>query len=275
MTPEPLMTLHRFRFTTAPSSSDVVRTFRDPSPCDAIAEQRTAFTLDQELDDTADMDLLVVAGTLADAFRQNDGYMHWVQAAPGPTTVAPVVIMMNGAQIYWGQQRTVLVAPTERVATYFAVLLDFGYHERSLRLLEQALTNAWSALDADTPLAHRINSPDPDRFEEVAERTETALRQRMQLARLEPHFYGPQPHLQPLANQLLERLRERARIDDRVEILYGQFEVVVETYEMASQRISDYKHARRSHALEWGIIVLLFAEVVLLLFDLLWTMEKG
>lgn len=267
-------TLHRLRFTSTEPTT-VIRQFHDPQRHDASAERIVGFSIEQPLDATADYDLLVVAGPLDDTFRQSDGYIHWVHAAPRAATVAPVVIMMNGAQIYWGQQRAVLVVPTERVDTYFPVLLDFGYHERALRLLEQARAEAWNDFESDTPYAHRITTHDPKRFDMIAQRTETALRQRASLARIEPHFYGPQPHMQPLANQLLERLRERARIDDRVEILYGQLEVVVEMYEMASQRISDFKHARQSHALEWGIIVLIIAEVALLLFDLLWKLEQN
>ena len=74
-----------------------------------------------------------------------------------------------------------------------------------------------------------------------------------------------------LANQLADRLREKAHVEERGEAVAAQLEVFERIYEMNSQKIGDFAIARQSHALEWIIIVLLATEALLLLLDILWV----
>ena len=77
------------------------------------------------------------------------------------------------------------------------------------------------------------------------------------------------------ANALGQRLREKSRVEDRHESLDGQLATSERIYEMTSQRISDYLASRAERKLEWIIIVLLAAEVVLLLAELLWRLDPA
>jgi uncharacterized Rmd1/YagE family protein len=89
-----------------------------------------------------------------------------------------------------------------------------------------------------------------------------------------PHLYQLRPHLSLLANQFVDRLRERTHVEARHEALVSQLDVFDRVYEMSSQRISDYPASRKEQTPEWIIIVLLAAETLLLLIEVLWTLEK-
>ena len=81
-------------------------------------------------------------------------------------------------------------------------------------------------------------------------------------------------HPATLASQIGERLRERARLTERMEAALGQLEVVEKVYEMCAQRTSDFMLSRSHTILEWIIIILLGAETLLLLADLMATLGK-
>jgi uncharacterized Rmd1/YagE family protein len=53
-------------------------------------------------------------------------------------------------------------------------------------------------------------------------------------------------------------------VDGQLEVFEGH------VYEMSGQRMGEYRAAREEHVLEWVIIVLLAAELVLLLVPMVW-----
>jgi hypothetical protein len=219
------------------------------------------------------IDLLIVAGQPQDHLGWSDEPLKWVAASAVTGTTPPIAVTIHGAQVIWGSDRAAILAAPDRVAPFLLALVDFCYYENEIRKLEREIGECWPLLEMDTPLAHDVTALDPERFDSVGQRMEQTLRRRMHLARLEPHLVQPRRNLPPLANQLIERLREKAHIEDRLEALDSQLDVFERIYEMSSQRISDFKAAQQSRTLEWVIIVLLAAEGLLLLVDLLWLMK--
>ena len=63
--------------------------------------------------------------------------------------------------------------------------------------------------------------------------------------------------------ELGEALREEAGIEDRLEYLDGKLEVFESIYEMVSQRLADCTHNKQGLGVEWLIVALLAAEVIL------------
>ena len=74
---------------------------------------------------------------------------------------------------------------------------------------------------------------------------------------------NPAATLPPLAAELGEALREKARIEDRLEAIDGKLEVFEYIYEMVSQRLADCTHRTQGLGVEWPIVTLLAAELVL------------
>ncbi len=77
-----------------------------------------------------------------------------------------------------------------------------------------------------------------------------------------------------LAHQLGARLRERARVEDRLEALTAQLEVYDRVYDLCAQRISEHRTSKREQALEWVIICLLAADTILLLIEVFLSLER-
>jgi uncharacterized Rmd1/YagE family protein len=81
---------------------------------------------------------------------------------------------------------------------------------------------------------------------------------------VQPAQYPP-----TLESQLHERLKERMRQEDRVEVLERQLDIFQRVYEMCGQRSSDYMLTRSGNILEWIIILLLAVQTILTIIDYL------
>lgn len=247
----------------ASNGATVLLRFRDPEPHAAIVvDQASPLT-------TSTVDLMIVPHAPTDHVGGGQALVNWVTEENPTDGPLPIVIPLHGTQIVWGGQRVALQCAPEREETLRKALVDFCYYESELRKLEGEIRAHWEHLAADTPWAIAVARPDPERFHAIRQRMQLTLQRRLRLARLRPYLYEPRPNAVPLANQLLDRLREKTQIDERYESALGQLEVAERVYEMNSQKIHDFQLARKSHTLEWAIVVLLLVEVVLLIFGLL------
>ena len=122
-------------------------------------------------------------------------------------------------------------------------------------------------LEQDKALAFEVTAADLKRSEVVGPRMNRTLERRIRFARIEPHLYEPQATLPAASRKLGEELREKARIETRLETVDAQIEVFEGIYEMSGQRMGEYRAAREEHVLEWVIILLLGGELLLLLVE--------
>ena len=79
----------------------------------------------------------------------------------------------------------------------------------------------------------------------------------------------PAPQPPTLAGQLGERLRDRTRVLDRIEHAVEQADLLERVYAGCGDRVAELVASRRHLPLEWVIILLLAAEVVLITIDIL------
>lgn len=270
----PEKTVRRLHFVPGSGGgSDVLMTFPDPLPHQAIWDSSgtetpsAPGTLLEE-----GIEILMVSGQSGDPLGGNEDLFQWV-AATAPPGILPAVITLHGAQVVWGTSRAALQAAPDRLDAFLLTLVEFCYFEAQLRKLEHEVADSWPQLEQDTATAHDVDAPDPEHYEDLGRRTDQVLKRRIRLARLSPHLYQPRPRRSPLAHQLMERLREKAHAEERIEALGSQMDVFERIYEMNSQRISDAKLSKKERTLEWVIIILLATETLLLLIDLLWTLE--
>jgi hypothetical protein len=219
------------------------------------------------------IDILTVLGQPGDPLEGDEHLTAWV-ADGMPGAGPPITLTLHGAQITWTPARAAILTTQERTTPFLLALIDFCHFENELRKLEREVAEGWPQLQLDTPLTHEVVELDPERFEAVGRSLQQTLARRMRLGRIAPHLSLPRSHLSPLANQLLDRLRDKVRVEDRVEAVGAQLEVFERVYEMASQRISDFNISRQERTLEWVIIFLLATEVVLLLIEVIRALER-
>ncbi len=185
-----------------------------------------------------------------------------------------LLISLQGAQMVWAPGRAAVLAPAERLAALKPALVEFSRHEAALRGIEGEIEAGWPDLETDSPLAFDFDRKSLNRREELALRFQRVISLRARLARLTPQVHRPLVHPPTLASQVVERLRERTRLADRLEFAGGQVEVFENVYEMCSQRSSDFMHTRKGHTLEMIIIVVLIAQITLQIVEYLSSLAE-
>jgi hypothetical protein len=179
------------------------------------------------------------------------------------------VLTLQGAQVFWTPARLAVVATPDRLHAARNAAIEVAYYDAELSAIETDLATLWPELEADTPLAFAFAEQSVRLRRQLAARFRRVFTLRARLARIAPFVLAPHAHPPTLATQLNERLRERVRMAHRVESLDTQLEVFERVYEGCGQKASEYMIARTGHTLEWVIIILLLAQTVLVVVELL------
>jgi hypothetical protein len=265
-------TRHRVLFVEQVGAGQtILMEFADPTPTKAVRVSAESNSVASDVDA---IDILAVPGQPSDDPSVSNAMIDWVNQSGRPETAPPLTITLHGTQVVWRPARIAILAPPERMESLLSALVDFGFYERQLGKLERTIAEAWPQLEANTPLAFEVTARDEERRESVAEQVQRMLNVRMRHARIGPHLCRPGTHLSSLAIQLGERLREKTRIEERFETLGHQLEAFERVHDMASQRFSEFRTSQRENTLEWVIIVLLAAETLLLLTEVLLHLER-
>jgi hypothetical protein len=191
----------------------------------------------------------------------------WVTAA-APGGDPPLTMPLYGTHVLWGRRRAVAIGPGDRLASMRTALVDFTEREAELRDCERRIAAALEHLDADAPLAFEVDDRMLPRRRQLADRFVEAVSLRRRLAVLAPVLQRPAPQPPTLGGQLGERLRDRGRIAERLEHAVEQADLLERVYAGCGDRVAEFVSSRRHLALEWVIVLLLAAEVVLITLDL-------
>jgi tetrahydromethanopterin S-methyltransferase subunit G len=255
----------RVRFVERAAAGDsVLMTFKDPAVRYAVVGGAGA--------GEDGLDVMVApaaAGAQVDAGRSR-ALVEWLEKTDDADAVPTLYVKLRGVEAMWRPGRAVLQCEAEQAEAMLAAVVEFSHYERELRRIEDEIANGWGELEQDKGLAFDVTPKDLRRSEAVGGRMARVIEQRMRYARIEPHLYEPGVRLIAAAQKLGDELRERARIESRLETVDAQIEVYEGVYEMASQRMGEYRAAREEHVLEWVIIVLLGAEAVLMAVQAVW-----
>jgi len=266
----------RVRFVDKISGNDaVLMSFKDPVPCFAIlgdapvAAKRAAAT--EPHGEELEVDLLILPTlTQGSPLATDRRDAVWMERGDDRDAPPPVFIKARGAELTWRPGRALLQCDSEQAETLLAGVVEFAHYEYELRRIEDEIANTWVQLEQDKALAFEVTTGDLERSAVVGERMNRVLQRRIRFARIEPHLYEAAASLSAGGRKLGDELREKARIEGRLETVDAQLEVFEGVYEMSGQRMGEYRAARQEHMLEWIIIVLLAAEMILLLVQTVW-----
>ena len=211
-------------------------------------------------------DLLLVPVVEADGATLMPPLLAWVEQA---ASVPPTVLELYGTIVIWTPGRVAVASAADRLPRATAAVNEFTATVGELVAIEEAIAGLWANYEADLSCGFVVAAADASRLPELAERYRQSMSLAGRLARLSPRIHRPPEHPPTLAGQLGERLRDRCRLADREEFADDQLETIIRLYEGCGQRASDRMLAQREHVLTWVIVLLLAAETVLLLVDLL------
>jgi hypothetical protein len=260
--------LTRVRFVESPAPGErILAEFKDPEARVAVASPLALEALAAPPGPRGEELLVLQApvGAARDAPWRSQA-QAWFDA-PGPEDVPPAHIGLEGASVKWRPGRAVIEAPADRMDAMLLALVDFAFHERELRRLEAEIDANWPAAQADVPLMHRVCSTEAAREAAVAQRGTDAALRRLRCARLETRLLAPPAALGDAACKAGRKLRDEADVESRLETLDGRIEVYEYIYEVAGQRLSDYRHFRREYAVEIIIAVILAVEALLVAYE--------
>ena len=212
--------------------------------------------------------ILVVPPFSKDDPRRRDAAAGWMNAASDGGQDSHILVKAGDALVLWRPERAVVAYGGGQLAEVLEAVAEFCFVERLLAGLEREVSLGWPGVEQDTPLAYKIEATDLRRDPEIGLRARGVLQLRMRHVRAEPLVAQAPARFGRLAAELGEGLREQARCEQRLEVLDGQIEVQEYVYELASQRLGEFRHAREGFIIEVIIVALLAAEVVLLLVDL-------
>jgi hypothetical protein len=202
---------------------------------------------------------------------------EWIKlpgSAPGVR-----ISLEDEAYILFRPGQAMIVAPADELESLLRAVVDFAYYEIELRKLETELAGSWEQAQRHLSLIHTVDAKVLRKTEDVNEATQSAMMRRMRYARLEPHLVLPPEHFTGSARLAAKRLRGRGSIEARLEAADAQIECYEDIYDMANQRRGEYVNFIREYKVEWYILIVLLAELILIATDFylnyLHTWNKG
>ena len=251
-------------------------TFADPSPHHAVLTEVSPDTAPAVTGETDNgkLDVLIAPGPRSARSPDRpweDAGTRWISGGAPSGTEPPITLSVRGTDVTWRPGRALLWAAADQAEAMLLAVIDFSYHEQQLRRLEQEIAAAWDDLEQDKRLAWEAQPADLDHDGSVGMRMSQTLHRRIRHSRISPRLQQPTRSLPPATGTLVEELRSRAGVDDRLEAVDGHLEVFEHVYEMASQRLGEFRASHKEQTLERVIIVLLAAEGLLLLLGMFWT----
>jgi hypothetical protein len=251
----------------APQGRTSLWEFTDPVPAKAVCDPPVVATKDVGAilegpgSPGADtLEVLAAESGSQDEARGRDEFRAWVGAPSITAKVEDVFVL-------WRPGRAAVRAPADRIESALLALAEFAFYEAHLRKIEAETAVRWPEAQDDTHLAYDVAAADLARHKELGERTVGVFHRRIRQARIGSHLSRPADTLPPLARQLGNVLREKAEVEDRLESLDEKTEVYEYIYELASQRMGEYRNARREMILEILIILILVIETIATVVD--------
>ncbi len=182
-------------------------------------------------------------------------------------------IILKEEKLFWQPGKAILQISASNIHKFFLSLIEFSFYEEELRKLETEINTNWPVVEKDTALTRQVNASDIKQVGHINEMTERVTLQRMRYVRMRskledvPHFL-----LTPL-KAFSSELLAQADTESRLDSVEGQLEIYKDVYELANDRISEFKFFHVEAKLEIFVILLLLAEVAIMILEL-FIMEK-
>ncbi len=192
----------------------------------------------------------------------------WMAQASHADARPTIELNIMGNKIFWRPRKAVVMASAERRDEIMRGLVEFSFYEGRLRKMETQILADSATAQNDIALTHAVKVSDLKRQGHVNERTYQATLARMEFVELQPHLEHPDISLPGLARRVASELAVQAEVFSRLEIIDDQLEVLEDLYELANDRLTEFRYFREECILEGWVIFLLVLEVVLLVLEL-------
>jgi hypothetical protein len=241
----------------------------DPLNLGGPRQELSDWTRLTAIEKTAGLHLVTIPATLEDQAAQAEAARGALLAREDQTSATVTLLGLQGAHLVVAPGWVVVIAIAERLELAARAAATTCLHEAELSRVERELGASWQALKGIAPTAFEAT---PATLARRAERQADFVKLiglRETYAKLGPLILVPHVYPPTLESQVGERLRERLRMFERHELIESTLLAQEQVHSLVAVRIGEGLDARKGHNLEWGIIVLLAAEVLLLMLELL------
>jgi len=201
-------------------------------------------------------------------------YESWLRQEGSDGETGVIVDLSLADRILWRPGRAVMLGSSERQQETAAALAVFAFFEAQLRDLESGIRQRWIRAHQDMDLTTQITRKSLAEWPRVAEITKWATASRMKFAALDTSLDLPADSLTPRARRVVGELANMTRIRDRLRGVDDQLEVFEDLYELANDRLSEFSHYQGEYRLEVWIVLILVAEVLLMVGELVALARK-
>jgi len=225
-------------------------------PLEALATLATAAAADNA--GTLLVYLPAGSGTDYEIQRQAES---WMASRPGEHG-APAEILFRSERLIWRRGRAVGFGGAEALPELLAAVAHFSFCEGELFSLECEAQRAAATLEADAGLTHSVRVRDLARQPHVDIMTRKAVAMRLAFVRIQAALEAPLAGLDGPARRIFAELALQANAVDRLKSLDDTIELVEDLYELANDRLSDFRYFNREFRIEVLILLVLAGELL-------------
>ncbi len=270
--PKDLISAQRIRFVREiPAGTAALATFSGPETYYAVAEPISPENLllgKTQINFLNEFYFLFLQSGSVVPFewqKQAEQWLSGVSLSPYDDTY--IEFNWKSDRILWRPGQAMVQGSQERVNELLVAIVDFAFYETRLRRLEKQVQEDLAIVQSDIPLTHAVVVSDLKRQPHVNEMTYRATTGRMQFVQIESNLGHGVIHLSGQAKRIASELALLAEAFPRLEILDDQLECLGDLYELANDRLTEFKYYRNETLLEWVIIVLLILEVIVMFWE--------
>ncbi len=266
-----LISAQRIRFLRkAPVDTKAFVAFSGPETYYAVTEPISPENLllrETPIDSLNEFYFLFLQSGSAVPFEWQKQAEQWLSGASSGPNRTYIELNWRGDRILWKPGQAMVQGSVDRLNELLAAIIDFTFHETGVRKLEKQVQEDLAIAYGDVPLTHAVTVSDLRRQPQVNKMTYRATVGRMQFVQLESNLGHGAIHLSGQAKRVASELALLAEVFPRLEILDDQLECLQDLYELANDRLTEFKYFRNETLIEWGVIVLLLLEVVLMIWE--------
>ncbi len=208
--------------------------------------------------------LFISSGFKAEWHQQTE---EWFNKSMKDSACAPIELNVKNNKILWQPGKTIIYGSSYSEETLLS-LVEFSFYESHLRDLERQMDTDLEICHKDVHLTHSVGPLDSKQQAHVNNMTKRSMLARIKFVRLEPCLGKSSPNLPGLERRMLEEISEKTAISDRLETVDDKLEVLEDVYELANDRLTEFRYFSEEARLERWVIFLLWLEVALLLLEL-------
>ncbi len=274
---------YRIRLKPAVEASDqVLMQFAVPAPVYAVKEVITAaeFAPVASTSIRQEGELLRVAVLASGANLATDSnWMAQLKPQSDRLSIDPALkdsleeaadLTLRSDRIVWRSGLALTVCSGDRLDELLIALTYFSYFVSQVSRIEGELSRGWPALREHMALNHQIEGKDLAMQATVNAKTLWATNLRADFASIDP-FVDAVPNYMPAsAKRMVQELVNHTELLARMRAIDDQLEVFEDTYELANDRLLEFRYYRGEFILETIIILVLLTEIGFMAAEFFW-----